>query len=1392
MPEGRVDRESLLSHARELEKKYDWLGAAETYEKVLGLVPEEDSMRAGDVLERKAYALRKAAFQSDSNDQFRDRISMSIECYREAAESFGKAGVQESAGKRLRGDGMAKYLGFWHASKSEEKKMLVNEAWDLTKKALDSLRESGDAAEFCSTYNQLALASVPVISYLEDHKIQTAIIREVIAYGEHALRCASNLADPSERALTYLRASSFLEWYACEFVDMNEGKRYDSAARDLWDKAKAISEEITFTETATFRDMPSPSDPDEPNRMLKKALEFGEKTNDRLVIGSALDWMAQRQYYGLAEAVDSDELESVAARSYDCCLRAQREYAVVGYLSPDVTWLWAPYPDPWHYAHFSFYVTDPARKREFAEKVLAIEPKLKEIVIGSGYPSVACDSDLIITIALTSLAKTEQIPEKKKRLLEDALRKGAAQQDWWERLHPFHFGSQAFSGNMIADTEFELANLEEDPAFKAQRLGKALLRRRRAVELAEKFLEYPAMQQPKFFAMMGLWQNALGTCALRLFEVSSDKKNLAIAIQSFDDAAESYAKAAQPSRQAESCWSSARAYDTLGEHQKSHERFSQAAAQYGTAAEKLPQLAALYQDHSRYMEVWSQMELARYQHLKQEYVLSGEHYEKTATLLASTERWKFLSTNYSAWSSVEKAEGLSRAENSKEAIDAFREAATLFKDSKSKMQEQLAKIDANDEKQMVERLIDAADRRQELCKARIALEEARLLDKGGNLSSASEKYGLAADMFTKIKQGLTAEQDRKEVELIITLSKAWKAMAKAEAESSPGLYEDAAHLFDEAKNLSPGDKAKNLAIGHSRLCMALGAGARYADAPESTLHAAAVQNLESAAKYYLKANQQSAAEYAKASKLLFDSYAYMNRADSEEDQEKKTRLYTMAEKVLQASASSYYKADQPGKKDQVLKLLAKVQQDKELAISLTEILRAPDVVSTTMAFSSPTPTYETAVGLDRFAHADIQANLIAPKKELKMDEDLILGIELVNAGRGPAQLIKLQDLLPKGFTLREEPGGYRMEDSYLDLRGRRLDPLKTEEINLILKPTHRGQFALKPRILYLDESGKYKSHEPEPIKVSVGIEPMAPADKVVHVDTREAAEARSLLAGLNVVTLSHYRIVGNYVRYGGAVCNALKDARQKIVAACQGSSPKRENYIIWAPPGSGKTYFVQEVAALLGDSVHYRELNLAKLDEAGFRSGLAELRGVQGPGLCLVDEVDAKPNEPWPYEALMPFLDASATEGARLVFVLAGSSGSSVEEMKKAMASRPKGSDILSRVPTDNEYSIPPMGVGDRLLVVLSQFRQAGKQMGHDVREVEKLGLYYVALNPRLSNARQLREFAVRCAERVLPSDDRLKYDSLFHPGDLENKIFWTQALQSASALVGSFLLVED
>jgi uncharacterized repeat protein (TIGR01451 family) len=193
----------------------------------------------------------------------------------------------------------------------------------------------------------------------------------------------------------------------------------------------------------------------------------------------------------------------------------------------------------------------------------------------------------------------------------------------------------------------------------------------------------------------------------------------------------------------------------------------------------------------------------------------------------------------------------------------------------------------------------------------------------------------------------------------------------------------------------------------------------------------------------------------------------------------------MVEKILQTSAGSFTKAEHPEKREQVLKLLEKAREERELATSLTEVLHAPSIVSTTRVLTAPTSTHEEAVGSERFEHADIQANLIVHQKELKVGEDLKLEIELVNAGRGPAVLIKLSDIIPTGFELVDKPEIYRVEDSYLNMKGKRLDALKPEEIKITLKPKNQGIFQLKPRISYLDENGKYRFYEPEPVSITV-------------------------------------------------------------------------------------------------------------------------------------------------------------------------------------------------------------------------------------------------------------------------------------------------------------------
>jgi hypothetical protein len=95
------------------------------------------------------------------------------------------------------------------------------------------------------------------------------------------------------------------------------------------------------------------------------------------------------------------------------------------------------------------------------------------------------------------------------------------------------------------------------------------------------------------------------------------------------------------------------------------------------------------------------------------------------------------------------------------------------------------------------------------------------------------------------------------------------------------------------------------------------------------------------------------------------------------------------------------------------------------------------------------------------------------------------------------------------------------------------------------------------------------------------------------------------------------------------------------------------------------------------------------------------------PLLALIDQVDAKPEASWPYEVLMPCRDANLGEPGGLVFVLAGSSGSTLEEFRQRIAARPKGADLLSRIPQSNNCVIAPMDAGDQVLAAISQMLDA-------------------------------------------------------------------------------------
>jgi tetratricopeptide (TPR) repeat protein len=592
-----------------------------------------------------------------------------------------------------------------------------------------------------------------------------------------------------------------------------------------------------------------------------------------------------------------------------------------------------------------------------------------------------------------------------------------------------------------------------------------------------------ARESLAYRARFGGLQLQAGTWLNRLYKLTNNKEHLRKAAKALAEAAESFQKVDLKSRIAECHWKAAQTYDAYEEHLKAADSFSLASNSYKSAAESIPQLEDFYQDHARYMEAWSEIERAKYHHKRQEYGKAKESYEKSANLHESTERWSYIAPNYLAWARLEEAEGLSRTEKPEEAKDLFQQAVELFLEAKKSIQAKLETIEAGEEKQVAAELAEASDTRREYCLGRIAVEEAKILDRHGDHAASSRKYGAAAETFQEIIDSMD-ELGRRELKPIVCLSRAWQMMTQAEAEASPSLYLEASRFFDEAKEHSLDERAKILSLGHSCFCKALEAGTRFEASRDAKLFSTAKRHIEAATNYYLKTGFKTASDYAKATYRLLDAYIYTGKAQTEMNPGKKAQFYQMAERLLEASAGSYMKAKHSEKSEDVRRLLESVKEERQIIMSLNEVLHAPTISSSATSFASPTPTHEQAVGLERFEHAFVEANLMVSEK-VTAGEKVEVGLDLVNVARNSGLLVRVDNLVPSGFKVTTLPSQYNMENGTVDLRGRRLEPLKVESFKLALRATRVGVFSLAPRVTYVDDLGKFKTCEPKPVSVTV-------------------------------------------------------------------------------------------------------------------------------------------------------------------------------------------------------------------------------------------------------------------------------------------------------------------
>jgi len=1084
--------EEILHQAEQSEKEYDWLRASGSYEKALNLLPQDDFLKIGEIHERLGYALYRFAFQAESKDEFGERLRQSAVAYEKAVEFYGKLNEPVKMARTSRCNAMIAYIGYWLAPEAKEKKKKIDECWRLTKEALADFKEAGEGWEYGKTHNQLSSSVVFAFCLDWDFQAREKMMREAVESGEQAIKFLSAFEDSRELARAYARTAYCLGVFDHNFVDSysDEKQKGSEKIQRYWQKAKELSEDVALFEFlypvygAQFLLWGDGTEGAFTN--LNKALEYGRKTRDKFIIGCTFDWLVYQKSWQKSRGREDPEERSTRLKTMlQYAEDALQQYAPISFISPrgEVRWIETIHAD--HYYYSSYDEVDLSKERGLLEKAREALPDGLRRAEASGNPEVTFFANHMFGYVLLTCAEKETNSEVKKRLLEEALEHEHEAARITDKLHPFQRWDRGIMRMMPAWAESQLADLAQDPETRKNMLLKALANRENGLKLCLEEVRVLEKQFPACSWALGDNQYAIGVLLNRLYELTSNEDHLRRAARAFAEAAESFRKVDAKKSIAECQWKAALTFDALDEHLKAAENFELASDNYKIVSERVSQIKNFYLEHASYMVAWSEIEKARHHHDRQEYGLAKEHFEKAANLHTSLKKWSYLAPNYSAWANVEYAEDLSRKEQCEEAIRAFKEAVKLFDETKKSIQNELSKIEDVDEKRMANSMVKATEMRHEYCLARIAIEDAKILDKKGDHYSSSEKYDSAADAFEKMGQELGSEQDRKELRLIISLSRAWQKMTLAEAESSSALYLEASQLFEQVKEFSPNEKTKMLVLGHSRFCRALEAGTRFADSRDAALHQIVEQHLESAANYYVRAGFQNASEYSKAIEHLFDAYLYMDDAKREKDPEKKARLYIMAEKVLQTSAGSFMKAEHPEKTEQVQRLLEKVKEERELALSLSEVFHAPSIVSTTAAFNTPGPTHENAVGLEKFEHADVHANIIVDRNELRVGENLELEIELANVGKGTALLDKIEGAIPNGFEIAEKLQTYRVEGCNVNMKGRRLEQLKGEDVKFSLRPKHKGSFTVRPVILYLDENGNAKSHEPEPVIITV-------------------------------------------------------------------------------------------------------------------------------------------------------------------------------------------------------------------------------------------------------------------------------------------------------------------
>ncbi len=885
--------------------------AIETYNKSKDLFRQVKNK--AEELECEAEALFANGFIASSVSDAKKLYSNSCELFVEASSLFSTKGDdQENVARCL----SRAAFSFVFLQPFAENKLEVDQYFQkgisLASKALKKSLNVGNLRIFCeSIFSELLINLTKV--FLKDFKKEPSFkeyLKNKILKLDEYLKLFYNCDDNRALAFIYCIAGNLYCLYATHYI--KDEKEFDE-----------------YTDKGL--------------KLLEKSLIFARKVNYKFLIIFALfyiDWWAlfARRFKYVQNRIFKDvkEIENLGKIYIE---------------SYNVILFYAEFLPVFYYANMALRSFFTIRQRKtYAKKAIEFA---KNALKAASYLFYTAWPYQMLTYSYSQLTSLATLKEERDEYAEKMT----------SYAQKAHDSAEKYEGGIIRAAGFSSlyrayktrAELSEDEAHKIEMLSAA-------ADASKRYLEHTPEQ------MRGI---LIGQIRLALLyeEINIITEESDILLQ----AEEVYKNVLKDSLNSGYYSYAAAAYEYLARIEDRLGNYSISAEQYGQVQEcysksvigvQYKLLKERIKEKISYANAWNLIELAKLNNKQENHLQAKENYARACEILKQLPSNNYEASYYFAWIFLEEAEYLSKQERHNDAIEQFRSSSKYFNEASNVLEEVLRQSKDKLENERIKKLKDVAIVRINYCNARLNVEKARILGKKGEHIIAAENFSCAASQFKEICTKFKLERERRELEAVYHLCRAWESMELAEKNEDSHKFAEAAHLFEKASNFFSDNKLKILSSSNSAFCEALELGCRFDESTKTSIKSELYPRikvmLRKAASSYKKGGFINEADWALATSTYFDAAWHIIQADEEMNLEKKKSLLKIGSEILKSAANLFGKSGYKNKEKEILDKLEMVQKEERIIVSALNTISEPSITKSTVGIIAPACPLESS------------------------------------------------------------------------------------------------------------------------------------------------------------------------------------------------------------------------------------------------------------------------------------------------------------------------------------------------------------------------------------------------------------------------------------------------